>query len=836
MKAEKKLSLNNPFNISISVSKIAYFICLFQLFILLFSTANAEEITTDSTAFSTDTLISENALEHQVVSYAEDSINYGLSNKKVHLYHNAKVTYSEIILEAAYIELNSDKNTVYATWLKDSLGQTYGHPVFKEKGKSFTADAITYNFKTKKGIIKEVVTQEGEGYILGEKVKKQENDVIHTHTGRYTTCDANEPHFSIRAKKIKTIPGEKIITGPANLEIAGIPTPLFIPFGFFPNQEKESSGIIFPIYGESANKGFFLRNGGYYLPINDFVDLSIKGDIYTKGSWKIGAASSYKKRYKYNGTFNVSYASQKSGNKDLDNFLDIRDFFINWKHNQDLKANPKSRFSANVNAGSSSYHENNSFNSSDYLKNSYSSNVSYSKSWKRANFSANLRHSQNTLNNSLTIKLPELTYNVISFQPFKRFNKSSQSKWYDKITTSYSVNARNEIETLDSLLFRNESLNNFNNGIKHHIPVRTSFKALKHINVSPRFNYTERWYFNHVTKNWNGENVETDTVSGFKRAYNYNFSTSLNTKIYGMVQIKKGLIKAIRHVTSPSVTFNYSPDFSNDRYDFYQEVQSDTLGNTQSYSIFQNGIYGSPGKNEIGNISFSLGNILEIKVGKKDTTNTIKKVKILESFNLSSTYNFFADSMNLSNIRLSGRTKLFNGLSINFNANYDPYILNENGQRVDKTYFSEYQKPGRLTSASTTLSFNLKSIVDKEVDNNYSPYWDYIDFDIPWSLRVNYTFDYRKPLFEKNITQYLGFSGDIKLTNKWKIAFRSGYDFIEKDLTHTSIDIHRDLHCWEMLFKWIPFGTHKSYNFTIRVKASTLQDLKWEKKKDWYDY
>ena len=829
--------MSSSFNIPKSLSKIAYLASLILIFVLLFSTSNAQQIATDSLSFSTDTLESDNALEEQVVSYAEDSIDYDLINKKVYLYHNAKVTYGGIVLTAAYIELDSDKNNVYATWLKDSIGQPYGLPSFKENGKSFTADAITYNFKSKKGIIKDVVTKEGEGYILGKKVKKQHDDVIHTHSGRYTTCDSEEPHFSIRAKKIKTIPGEKIITGPANLEIASIPTPIFIPFGFFPNQQKQSSGIIFPIYGESVNKGFFLRNGGYYFAINNYIDLSIKGDIYTKGSWKLGAASNYKKRYKYNGNFNISYASQKSGNKDLDNFIDIRDFFINWKHNQDPKANPNSRFSANVNAGSSSYHQNNSFNSNDYLKNTYSSNISYSKTWRRSNLSSSLRHSQNTLNKTVNLSLPELNYSVNRFQPFKGLNKSSKSKWYDNINLSYSVNSKNEISTTDSLLFTRESLQNFNNGLKHSIPVSASFKALKHVTVSPRFNYTERWYFNHINKSWNGEEVNTDTLHGFKRAYNYNFSAGLNTKVYGMIQMKKGLIRAIRHVATPSISFNYTPDFSHDRYEFYQEVQSDSLGNIQSYSIFQNGIYGGPGSRKVGNISFNLANLLEAKVKtKKDSLNKLKKIKILESFGVSTTYNIFGDSLNLSYIALNGRTKLFNTLNITFGAIYDPYSLNKNGQRVDQFYFSENYKPGRLTAANATASLSLRSLANKEENSDYSQYWDYIDFDIPWNINVNYTFRYNKPIFEENITQSLGFNGNIKLTEKWKIGFRSGYDFIEKNLTHTSLDIYRDLHCWEMLFKWIPFGYHQSYNFTIRVKASTLQDLKWEKKKDWYDY
>jgi len=820
-----------------SRSKIAYLVSLISLFVLLFSTGNAQQITTDRLAFSTDTLTSDNALEEKVVSYAEDSIEYNLINKKVYLYHNAKVTYGDIVLTAAYIELDSDKNTIYATWLNDSIGQAYGLPVFQENGKSFTANAITYNFKSKKGIIKDVVTKEGEGYILGKKVKKQDDNVIHTYSGRYTTCDAKEPHFAIRAKKIKTIPGEKIITGPANLEIASIPTPLFIPFGFFPNQQKQSSGIIFPIYGESANKGFFLRNGGYYFAINDYMDLSLRGDVYTKGSWKIGAASTYKKRYKYNGNFSVSYASQKSGNRDLDNFIDIRDFFINWKHNQDPKVNPSSRFSANVNAGSSSYHQNNSFNSNDYLKNTYSSNVTYSKTWRNSNLSTNLRHSQNTLNKTVNLSLPELNYSINRFQPFKGLNQSSKLKWYDNISVSYSVNAKNEITTKDSLLFTRESLEDFRNGLKHSIPLSASFKALKHITVSPRFNYTERWYFNYINKSWNEVELNTDTLNGFKRAYNYNFSTSFNTKLYGIIQMKKGPIRAVRHVATPSFSFNYTPDFSHERFGFYQEVQSDTLGNTQSYSIFQNGIYGSPGKENSGNISFNLANLLEVKVPtKKDSLNSLKKLKILESFGVSTAYNIFADSMNLSYILLNGRTKLFNTLNLTFGASYDPYSLNEDGQRINQLYFSEHHKPGRLRTANATASFSLRSLANKEENADYSPYWDYIDFDIPWNINVDYTFRYTRPIFEKTITQSLGFNGNIKLTDKWKIGFRSGYDFIEKNLTHTSLDVYRDLHCWEMLFKWIPFGYHQSYNFTIRVKASTLQDLKWEKKKDWYDY
>lgn len=803
---------------------------------MLLSTAKSQTITTDSLAFSTDTLLSENALEEEVVSYAEDSINYDIINKKVHLYHEAWVKYGGITLTAAYIELDSENNTVYATGLLDSSGAMYGYPIFKESGKEFSAKEIQYNFKSKRAHIKEIITQEGEGYIHGERVKKQANDVVHTHLGKYTTCDAEEPHFAIRAKKIKTIPGEKIITGPANLEFAGVPTPLIIPFGFFPNQQKQSSGIIFPSYGESAKMGFFLKNGGYYFAINDYLDLAIRGDIFTKGSWKIGTNSNYKKRYKYKGSINVSYASNKTGNEDIGDLKDQRDFFVRWSHQQDAKASPNSSFSANVNAGSSTFHTNSTTsNNNDYLKNTFGSNISYSKNYSGYNFSIGLEHSQNTLNRSVHLKLPSASFNINKFYPFKTFNQSNKKKWYDKINMSYKLNSKNQINTIDSLLFTPASLNEFENGIKHYIPISASFKALKHFNLTPSFSYTERWYFNHINKYWDGDGVQTDTLKGFKRAYNYNLSTSLSTKLYGILQFKKGKIKAVRHVLSPSVSLRYTPDFSANNYGFYQEVQSDSLGSIQQYSIFQNGIYGTPSSGKNGTISFNLGNILEMKVNSKDTVESIKKVKILESLGVNANYNIFTDSMHLSLITLSGGTRLFNTFTLNFNSTYDPYVLGKDGNRINQYYFQETNKIARFTRAGASINFSLNQKGDTEHNPNL-PWLDYVDFDIPWNLSASYSIDYNKSNLNEPLTQSLGFSGDVKLTDKWKIGFRSGYDFQAKDLSFASIDIYRDLHCWEMLFNWIPFGYRQSYNLTIRVKSSVLQDLKWEKKKDWYDY
>tara|TARA_Y100000766_G_scaffold285570_1_gene310407 strand:+ start:7294 stop:9714 length:2421 start_codon:yes stop_codon:yes gene_type:complete len=804
------------------------------LIIFVFSTSNAQVIEGDTLDLNSN-LMSKNKINELVIGYAKDSINYDIKNNKVFLFNNAEIKYENITLKAAYIELDSDKNIVFAkSLINDSIGENYGYPVFSEDGKSFTSKEITYNFNTKKGIIKDVRTQEGESFILGNKVKKKHNDILYTFKGRYTTCDKENPHFSIRAKKIKTIPNKKIITGPAILEFGGVPTPLAIPFGYFPNQKKQSSGIVFPFYGESSNQGFFLRNGGYYFAINDYLDLSIIGDIYTKGSWNIKTNSNYKKKYHYQGNINLSYSSLKSGNDYVGNNIDKRDFFVRWKHQQDQNSNKNRRFSANINAGSSSYQQNNSSSDNDYLSNTFQSNLSYSRNWKSANLSLNLRHSQSTLSKEVNLSLPEMNFNLNRFYPLMRFNKTNKSKWYDKLYINYSSNFKNSISIADSLLFQPTTLTKFRNGVVHNIPISTSFTALKYINISPSFIYKERWYFDRTEKQWFDNQINTDTVNGFYRAFNYSYSLSASTKIYGIINFKNKRIKAIRHISTPSLSLNYSPDFSSENFNFYDEVQIDTLGNVQQYSYYQNGIYGAPGSQSNGSLRFSLGNILEMKTNSKDTLNPIKKIKLLEGLNISSSYNLLEDSMQFANINISGRTRLFNIFDITFNSSYDPYQI-VNGNRVNKYYFSKTYLPARFVNANASLNFRLNG-GEKNDENNIIHWLDYVDFDIPWNLSVNYTMSYNKQSFAQKLNQSLNFSGDLKLTEKWKIGFNSGYDFDAKDLSYTSLNIYRDLHCWEMLVKWIPFGYRQSYNFTIRVKASVLQDLKWEKKKDWYDY
>ena len=819
------------------------------LFLFLLTGAFNKSIADTIPPTTDSTQIQNNFFDDEIKQFAEDSLKLSIDGKKAFLYGNAKIEYQKTTITASYIEIDWDKNTIYASFTTDSAKNKIGIPVFTEENESFKAEEMTYNFKTKKCSVKKITTKEGEGYILGKTVKKVSDDVFYLHKGDYTTCDAEKPHFSIRANKIKIIPGKKIITGPAYLSFFRIPTPLIFPFGYFPNNDKKSSGLIIPSYGESANMGFFLKDGGYYLTLSEKMDLSLKSDIYTQGSWNLKSLLRYNNRYKYSGNLNLSYGNMKNSYVGFPDYSEKKDFNIKWSHKQDQKANPSLTFSANVEAGSSTYHRNNSYDDNEYLKNTMSSNINLSKSWSDGffnNLNLSLRHSQNTSNKNISLTLPDVSLNSKRVYPLKLIGNSAKTQWYDKISIQYGMNTKNTISTTDSLLFTKNSLSKFRNGMTHNIPISSSIKVLKYFTLTPSFNLTERWYLNRIEKTWNSNDstLTTDTISKFTRAHDYNLSTGLNTKIYGLVEFKKSKIAGIRHVMSPNISFTYNPDFSDEKYDYYKTVQINENGETQNYSIMENGIYGSPSNRESGTINFSLGNILDMKIrNNKDTVETFKKIKLIESLGISSSYNIFSDSLNFSNIRLNARTRLLNILDITFSSDYDPYVTNtDRTNRINQFELSTNKRLARLKSFTTSigLSINDKSFSadkdenkdeKKEEDENRDFY------AIPWDLSANYSLTYDKGhniAAFADTTQSLTFSGNLKITKNWKIGFRSGYDFDEKELTYSSVDIYRDLHCWEMLFHWIPLGYHQSYTLTIRVKAAALRDLKYEKKKDWF--
>ena len=827
-------------------------------------TEQTDSINSDSNSKKSN---SDNLIDFPIDYNADDSIRFSLKKQKVYLYGNAKINYQEIELTAAYIEIDLQTRELLANGVLDSVGKLSGKPKYTEGEESFDATTMKYNFKSKKAYIIDVVTPQAEGFLHSHITKMHANKQIHLKNGKYTTCDREHPHFYIGLTKAIMIPDDKIVSGPAYLVLADVPLPLVIPFGFFPNHKKHASGVLIPEYGEEQNRGFFLRNGGYYFAINDYFDLGIRGDIYSKGTYGGSILSKYKKKYKYNGNINLKYYNNKTSEKDFPDYSSKKDFSIKWSHSQDAKANPLSSFSANVNISTSSFDQNQTYATNNHLTNTKSSSISYNRRFgKLFNMSSNLRHSQNSLNKSVNLTLPSVNFSMNRQYPFRRKNANSDMRWYEKIDVSYSSKLENRINTVDSLLFTKNSLKNFQNGFQHSIPISANFKALKMINITPRLDYTGRLYTNTIEKHWDAEYYDTetgttygkmikDTINGLKYGHDYSaqISVSVNPTVYGMFQPNPKIfgdkIKAVRHVLTPSASFSYKPDLSDYKPDYYRSVshlltdEKDSIGITETYSIFEEGIYGTPSNSgKSGNLNLSLGNNIEMKVkSKNDTIDEYEKIKILEKLSFSTSYNFFADSLRWSPIRFSGSTKLFNKqINLKFGGSIDPYMIDSSGARYNSYELMNSHKLGRLTSANFDIGFSLnpkKLSNDKEAEEELigDLYEDYIDWNVPWNLRVNYGFKYSKQKFESDITQTLRFSGDLSFTPKWKIGFSSGYDLEKNEFTYTTFDLYRDLHCWEMRMNFIPFGTRKSYNFVISVKSSILKDLRKQKTRSWYD-
>ena len=788
-------------------------------------------------------------LKSPVKYHARDSIRVNIMNEIVYLYGEATVDYEDMHLEADYIVIDLNKKELYAEGITDSTGIITGTPEFSQADQKFRSSSIRYNFDSKKGKIAHVITQEGQGYIHGAVVKKDPENNFFIKNGQYTTCDRDNPHFAITSNKLKVISKNKIVTGPAYLTIEGVPTPLLLPFGFFPNKSGRSSGIIFPSFGESNERGFYFQKLGYYFGINDYVNLAITSDIYTKGSYTLDASSIYKYRYHYSGNFKISYAYTTNSEKEQPDFFTKRDYHINWTHNQDAKLNPNSTFSANVNAGSSSYYSNTISSVNNYLSNTFQSSINYSHSFpgKPMNYTLSVNHSQNTLTHVIRITAPDISFNISRINPFKRKVSVGRPLWYEKIGTSYSMKGTNYIETIDSLLFKNESLDKLQNGFQHLIPFSTSFNILKYINVSPSFNYNERWYFKTTRYSWNTESEKVDTfeVKKFQSARDYSASMGISTRFFGMYQFTKGPIVAIRHVMTPSASISFRPDFGKNSFGYYKDVQIDTTGRQIKYSIFRNSVYGGPSSGRYSNLSFSLDNNLEMKVKtNSDTGSTVKIIKIFESLRLSSNYNFLADSMKLGLISFNGRTTLIEKVSLNFGGTLNPYSFDENNNDYDEYMVSNGGPLVRITDARLSLNFSLNQKSNKdnpkysktELDYINQHPEEYVDFDIPFNLAVSYSLSYTKDgNLPKKTVQSASFNGDLSLTPQWKIGINSWYDVTNGKFTNLGLNIYRDLHCWEMRMNWIPFGYQESWNFQINVKASILQDLKLLKKKEFYD-
>ncbi|MEZ4947414.1 MAG: putative LPS assembly protein LptD [Cyclobacteriaceae bacterium] len=846
---------------------------------------------TDSLGIKSDSLKTpppKSDIETTIFYSARDSINSSLESKIIKLYGNAKIKYGEIELEADEIIIDYEKSTITARGQLDSLGQRVGYPVFKNGNEVYETRDIVYNFKSKKAKISEVVTQQGDGIVHGDVVFKNDKNELFTIGNAYTTCNLAHPHFRIVSHKAKAIPNDKIVTGPFYMELNDVPLPLGFAFGMFPAQKKSASGIMVPSYGEEARRGFFLKNGGYYFDISDYVKLAVTGDLYSKGSSALYINSMYRKRYAHNGSLNFSMTNNRLTQNIEDN-QKIRDFRIAWSHSPQTKGT--GRFSASVNAATSSFTNNNllgintnpNATNIDNSSRKLSSNVSYSKTFKGTPFSMgiNMRHNQDLVTKRVDLPLPDVSFNVNNIYPFKKSNKEALENFVVKYTAKGTNQITNSLgpigDVTDSIIpfnFDNLStfLKNSRKGVRHEIPISTSVKALKHFTLSPSINYNEIWYFEKLT--WGldetGEKaIVLDTIKQFNRIYNYSTGISLNTRIYGMYISKNPdkKLKAIRHVVNPSISYSYQPDFTDPKFGYYQTFTTDN-GTVIQKSRHEGSqfVYGRSAQNRQSAMSFSIGNNLEMKV--KNTTDSVaRKISLLNNLSISTSYNFAADSFKLSPFSLGANTNILNDkININIGATLDPYQYRidsissseTNLGRIYETQISRYAwqdgfSLGQISSLNVSFGTNLSpkgnekdadtrskisqsniSQSDKEflLQNPDS----YIDFSIPWNLRVNYNLAYSKRgRQDSNITQAVRFNGDLSLTEKWKVVFNSGYDLKSKEFTQTTININRDLHCWQVSLGWTPFGAFQSYNFSIGVKSGMLRDLKLDRTRGFFD-
>jgi lipopolysaccharide assembly outer membrane protein LptD (OstA) len=825
-----------------------------------------------STPDSSDTLsqviagkeVKKTKLESRVDYTAMDSLRFDVISQKVFLYQGADIKYEDISLKAAYVEIDFQKDLVTATGRTDSTGNETGIPDFTQGNQNFKSKSMTYNFKKKQGYIQTVVTKQDEGYLHGQIVKKMANDITYIKNGEYTTCDLDhDPHFGFKFGKGKIIPGKKVVTGPAYMIISGVPTPLAIPFGLFPNKSGQRSGILIPTYGESKDRGFYFEGIGYYWAISEYMDLKVQGDIYTHGSWAIRPTYTYKSRYHFNGMFNFSYAVNILGSPGSSNYQKSNDFRVRWMHSQDPKARPHSTFSANVNIVSNTFNKYNLSSSTEaYLSNTFQSSINYATNWNNKYYlTLNFSHSQNTLNKTISITLPELNFSVNQFYPFRKKIRAGKLRWYENISFKYNLVAQNTYNSLDSTFLEPGWEKRMKNGIRHSIPISMSLRILKYFNWTNSINLADKMYSQSIRYSFvndtSGGFYKKDTVIGFANAFEASYSSSINTRLYGMYQFKNGPIIAFRHMLTPSVSFSYSPYYGADWLGYWRYVANDT--NTVSpkkYTIFQGGVYGGPPQYRAGMLNFSLSNNLEMKVrNRKDTITGTRKLVLIEDFTIRASYDIAKDTLKWSKVFLSGYTTLFKTLRIQYSSEWDPYARDEKGRRINVSEWKMNHRLVRLdyTSWNLGLSYSLSSEktkgkkkatkgTEQERQDVNDLYDYYIDFDIPWSFSFNYNFNYTKAWTPENdrrvgkITQTLNFNGQLNITPKWKISLTSGYDFVHGEISYTSIDIYRDLHCWEMRFGWVPKGAQQSWNFSINVKASVLQDMKLNKKKDFRDY
>ena len=849
---------------------------------ILDSVPNIETPQVQKDSISTDSIAKPKGVLEGIVDYkAKDYTSVNQKTKQIYLYNEAEVQYQDMDIKSGVIIIDYGKDLVYAGRLKDSLGNYSQAPVFKQGSDVVEPDSIVFNMKTKKALIWNSKTEQQGGRIISKLTKKENDSVYFVKRAKFTTSENEEnPEYYFLLRKAKVVPGKKVVTGLTNMFIANVPTPIGLPFAFFPLSKKRTSGVIFPSFGEQNDRGYFLQNGGYYFALSDYLDLATLGDYYTNGSYGLRLESNYAVRYKFRGNLSFRYENLINSERGFPDYSKSVIYNLRWNQSKDSKSNPSSRFSASVNLGSSTYYQEsiNQLNTSNFLNNTLASSVSYSKTFRgepQVNISVTATHSQNTNTQTINMTLPTFQGSVDRVFPFAP-KTGSKKGVFQNINFQYNVRGENRIQTTDSLFFKKEMFDDAKTGVQHTIPISTNFKLFKYFSMSTSTNLNHSWAFNTIKKEYDIDNQEvvTTELKGFDSYTTYNFSTSLGTTVYGLFNFGEDKkIQAIRHVMRPSISYSVTPSFEQ-YYDTYEVVSADGITSDQvEYSRFEQSLFGAPGNRYSSSVGLSLTNNLEAKVRDKDSTATEpKKIFLLNSLNFSTNYNVSSDSLNWSPVRMSGGTQLFeNKMSLNFGATLDPYALDNNNKKINTFNIDNGGSLFRISSANLTMSYNLSSDTfsgddsndndaatqeslrsggraddlfgkpqdfadrrlnnDKKDDEDPTP-TDLYKYKIPWSLRLAYAVNYNNSRRQNEISSHsLMFSGDIELSPRWSVGASSGYDFKNKGFTYTQLRFERDLESWRMNFSWIPFSSRSSWNFFIGIRSSILSDIKYDKQR-----
>jgi len=800
--------------------------------------------------------------------------------KELTLYNGAELYYKDIELKAGIIIMNYEKDEVFAGRIKDSAGVYSQYPYFKQGSNIVEADSIHFNTVTKKARVWNSRSDQGEFTVFGEVTKKENDSVYFMKNAKFTTStNKKNPEYYFLARKIKLVPGEKVVVGPTNMYIADVPTPLGIPFAFFPMTNKAESGFLIPSYGDSNNRGYYLQDGGYYLALSDYYDLAVTGDYYTNGSYGLRFQSSYANRYKYSGNINIRIENLVTSERGLPDYARQNNYNIQWSHSQDTKASPNSRFSASVNLGSSTYYRQsiNTANVGSSLNNTLQSSISYSKTFQtipQVNYSLTASHSQNTNTQEINMTLPTLQASVDRIFPFAPADAPKKG-FIKNINLQYNLRGENRYKTTDSLFFKPEMFRDARSGMQHTIPLSTNFKIFKHFSVSAGTSYQETWVMNTINRSVINDTLVTKNVNGFDSFRTYNFSSSIGTTVYGTYTFSEGAkIQAIRHVMRPSLSYSYTPSF--DQY--YDSYQLDNTGTQyRDYTRFEGGLFGAPGQGYSNNVGIAVNNTFEAKVRNDDenaTDDAPKKVMLLNNLNFTTSYNMAADSLAWAPLRVTAGTNLFKEkMNINFGATMDPYALDNAGNRIDTYNINNGGSLFRLTSANVTLNYSVSSEdaagnnknensqtaknggrtddlfgVGTDLSNNGKSMFNdeeedpdakkddksegkFFNAKLPWNLNLAYSLTYNNNNRERRITgSSLMMSGNLDITPRWKMGFSSGYDFVQKGVTFTQLRFERDLLSWRMDFNWVPFGDNTYWGFFIGIKSSVLSDIKYDKR------